>query len=113
MKRILLAAVIAATSLMPALADSFTTEKIKVPTVRCGMCEEKIENGLKDLKGVKSIDVDLDTEIATVVFDESTTSLATIEQAIAEIGYDANETKANAKSQAKLSPCCRPGGTKH
>lgn len=93
----------------PAMANSFKTEKIKVPTVQCEMCKAKIESGLKKVKGVKSVDVNVDDKVATVVFDEKVTSVAGIEKAIANVGYDANDTKANPKSQSKLSSCCRPG----
>ena len=91
------------------LAATMKTETIKLPTLQCGMCKEKIEANLQDLKGLKSIEVEIDEYKATVVFDSEVTTLEKIEEAITKVGYDANEQKADRKAQKKLHKCCQPG----
>jgi copper chaperone CopZ len=110
MKRTLTGVALFLALLLPAMAAAIRTETIKLPTLQCGSCKQKIESKLKNLKGLKSIEVDVDTKSATVEFDPGVVTLEKIEKAIAKVGYDANETKANARAQSKLSPCCRPGG---
>ena len=110
MKRTFTGAALFLALILPVMAAAIRTETIKLPTLQCGSCKQKIESKLRNLKGLKSIDVDVDSKSATVEFDPGVTTLAKIEKAIAKVGYDANETRANAKAQSKLAPCCRPGG---
>jgi mercuric ion binding protein len=110
MKRTIICAALFLAVLLPVLAAAVKTETIRVPTIQCGSCKHRIESKLQGLKGLQSIAVDVDTKTATVAFDPDVVTLAQIEKAIAKVGYDANETKANAKAQSRLSPCCRPGG---
>lgn len=44
------------------------TKTIKIEGMSCGHCAKKVENGLKEIKGVKSVTVDLEKKEATVVF---------------------------------------------
>ena len=96
-------------AMLPALAKGIKTETIKLPTLQCGMCKETIEAKMKELKGVKSIDVDVEKLNATVAYDSAVLTTAKIEQAIAAIGYDANDTRASRRAQRKLDKCCQPG----
>lgn len=95
--------------LLPALAKGIKTETVKLPTLQCGMCEQKIETAMKDLKGIKSFDVDVEKLNATVEYDSDVLTMEKIEKAIAAVGYDANETRANRAAQRKLHKCCQPG----
>ena len=69
----------------------------------------RIENGLKDLEGLDSIDVNVKEKVATMVYDADVLSLGQIEGAISNVGYDANETKADRKAQKELHAYCQPG----
>ena len=80
---------------------------IKVPTVQCGMCKNAIEKGLSGIEGIQSIAVDIKKKEAAVDFDEKLISLTDIESAISKIGYQANDTKADADAYAKLPGCCK------
>ncbi len=104
-----LALILIMAAVLPALAKGIKKETIALPTIQCGMCKTTIESKLKALKGMKSIDVDLEKRNATVEYDSKLLTTATIEKAIAALGYDANQTPANSAAQQKLNRCCQPG----
>ena len=109
MKRASMILLMAMAMVLPALAKGIKTETIKLPTLQCGMCEETIESKMKEMKGIKSFDVDLEKLSATVEYDSDVLTTTKIEKAIAAIGYDANDTRANRSAQRKLDKCCQPG----
>lgn len=81
--------------------------KISVPTVQCGSCQANIEIALKELEGVKSAKVDLNTKIASVSYDAMKADLAALENAVAMAGYDANNIKRDSTAYAGLEACCK------
>lgn len=86
-------------------------EKAVIQTsAQCGECQEKIEGAVKKLDGVKSVDLNLDNKKVTVVFDPAVTSLDKIRTAISEVGYDADDVKANPTAYDNLPGCCKKGG---
>lgn len=64
------------------------TIKIKCEEMTCAGCKKKITKSINNLEGVNDIDVDLDTKVITVSFDESKTSPDKIIDAIAKAGYE-------------------------
>lgn len=72
----------------------------------CNMCKAKIEKAAKDVKGVTSAVWDRETKVLDVDYDEKVTDVKAIEKAVANIGFDAGETKANAEARQKLPACC-------
>lgn len=72
----------------------------------CEECKENIENAA-DLKGVKILNWNQKTKIATVTFLPEKISLTQIQQAIAAKGYDAGDMKGNEKAYKALPKCCR------
>ncbi|MBO6117276.1 MAG: heavy-metal-associated domain-containing protein [Bacteroidales bacterium] len=96
-------------------AMSFTSAdakdaKIKVNGV-CGMCKTKIEKTAKSVKGVKAASWDAQTKELTLDYNEKLTDVKTISQAIAKVGYDAGDVKADKDARAKLPACCKaPSG---
>jgi len=93
----------------PALAETVDTTTIDLPTLQCGMCKKTIEGKMKGMKGLESIKVDVEESNAVVTYDPKVLTVAKIEKAIAAIGYDANETRADRRAQRKLDKCCQPG----
>lgn len=83
---------------------------IKTTTIsvkgNCEQCKERIENAA-DIKGVKKCTWNEKTQIATIIFDSSKTTQATIEKAIALSGHETTMQKADQKSYAKLPECCQ------
>lgn len=81
--------------------------KISVPTVQCGSCQNKVEKALQAVAGVQSAQVDLDAKVALVSFDPQKVELAALENAIALVGYDANNVKRDSTAYAGLDACCK------
>lgn len=89
-------------------AQKTDTVKIKT-TAECEMCKAKLEKEVGLMKGVKHVNLDLKTQVATVVYNNTKTDPAKIRTVIASIGYDADDVKANNRAQRKLPACCQPG----
>jgi mercuric ion binding protein len=91
-------------------------QKAKLDTIQiktsaeCEMCKAKLEKEVGVMKGVKSVNLDLTTQVATVVYNGTKTEPAKIRTVIANTGYDADDVKANNRAQKKLPACCKPGG---
>ncbi len=83
-------------------------DTIEVPDMQCGMCEMKISKRLKKIAGVSAVEADAEANSVVVTYDPTKTSLAALEKAIAEVGYDAGDAKTTKAAQAKLHGCCRP-----
>lgn len=81
---------------MSATMVSAKDAKIKV-NGKCGMCKAKIEKAAKGVKGVKSASWDQKTKVLTLDYNEKLTNVKAIETAIAKIGYDAGDVKADAE----------------
>lgn len=82
-------------------------------SAECGDCEERIEGLLNYTKGVNYSELDVESKKLTVKFQPANITLETIKQKLVELGYDADEMKANPEEQKKLPSCCQPGGLKH
>ena len=81
-------------------------------SAQCGDCKERIEELLNYTKGVTFAELDLVTKKVTVKFKSSKISLTEIKKKISDLGYDADEIKANAEGIKKLPACCQPDGMK-
>ena len=83
---------------------------INTPTIQCGMCQEIIEVGLAKVDGVSNPRVDLKTKKTILLHDPEKTNKKSIEKIVSELGYQANNLKANPDSYADLPACCKIGG---
>jgi periplasmic mercuric ion binding protein len=93
-------------------AKKVETINIKTSAV-CGMCKDRIEQGLAYGKGIKDVSLDVDTKIATVKFSPSKITADEIRKAISKLGYDADSIPADIKAYEKLPPCCKKDVKKH
>ncbi len=84
-----------------------TTVEVKLSTMQCSMCSNTIEEALKKVDGVQSVEVNLDAKTAKVTFDDKVTNVPALEQAVVKTGYAANDKKADADAYAKLPSCCQ------
>ncbi len=82
-------------------------------SAECGDCKDRIEGLLNYTKGVKFSELDVESKRLTVKFQPAKISLEAIKQKLVDLGYDADEKKANPEAQQKLPTCCQPGGMKH
>jgi len=89
-------------------AEKKAVETVKIKTTaECDMCKNTIEKKLIYEKGVKSVSVDVDSRIATVEYKTAKTDVAKIREAISDLGYDADEVKADSKGYDALPQCCK------
>ena len=79
-------------------------------SAQCGECKERIEGALNYTKGVKFAELDLENKNVSVKYKTKKINAQEIKDIIAKIGYDADETKANADAVKKLPKCCQPNG---
>lgn len=93
---------------------SFVQEKFEQVIIKtsseCAMCKERIEEELNYTKGVSYVNLDLASKELTVKYKPEKISLDKIREIISNLGYDADEVKANPENQNKLPACCKPNG---
>jgi mercuric transport protein len=80
---------------------------VSVPTIQCGTCKKNITTALKNIDGVLKVQVDMKNKTAAVTYDDSKTSVNSLEDAITAAGYDANDKKADPVAYEKLDECCK------
>jgi mercuric ion binding protein len=83
------------------------TDKIQTPTVQCESCKKKIEDYLNRVDGVQTVKVDFKKKLTTVKYLTDRTNLEAIKTHIANVGYDADDVKADAEAYKKLPKCCK------
>ncbi len=89
-------------------------KEIKIQTTAiCGMCEERIESNMAYEKGVKSVELDDETKIVTIVYKTAKTDPEKLRKALSDLGYDADDVEANPKAYAKLPACCKKDVAPH
>lgn len=81
-------------------------------SAECGSCKERMEAKLNYVKGIAFAELNYETKELTVKFKTDKITLEEIKKIISDLGYDADEVKANPEAQAKLPKCCQPGGMK-
>lgn len=70
----------------PAFA-AIQTVTLAVPDMNCAVCPITVKKALLKVKGVKSVQVDLDQRRAAVQFDDAITGTAALTKATANAGY--------------------------
>lgn len=91
-------------------ADKYDECKIKV-SATCNGCKTKIEKNIAFEKGIKDINVDLKTKIATIKYKKDKNNPDNLLKAVEKLGYNAeivkskNNTIKNSKKCNELVPC--------
>jgi copper chaperone len=62
--------------------------KLNVQGMTCGHCKSAVTNALKELDGVKNVEVDLQAGKATVEYEEGKVSEENMKEAVEDQGYD-------------------------
>jgi len=68
---------------------------LKLETLTCPSCLEKIEGALKNSDGVDSVKVLFNSSKAKVSFDESVVSTDELKNAVEKVGYEVKKVKAS------------------
>ncbi len=98
---------------------SFAQEKAKAKTVEiktsavCKQCKDRIENNMAFEKGVKKVELDLETKVVTITYKPGKTNKDNLKEAITKIGYDADNLEADKKAYDKLPACCKKDAPPH
>lgn len=79
----------------------------------CEMCQERIVETLKEVKGVEKAEWNVDTKIAHVTFDSTITNTTELHKAVANVGHETNRVGVNAKAHADLPECCQKESKLH
>src|SRR5580698_1753928 len=83
------------------------TATIKLPTVQCQECKERIENFVGQEDGIQKFVVDYKRKTAKVTYITDRINIETIRTDIANAGYDADDVTANPEAYQKLPTCCK------
>jgi copper chaperone CopZ len=80
---------------------------VQLPTIQCDNCKTIIEEGLVKTSGILSVHVDLEGKMAHINYDGTILNLNDVEQAIAKLGYQANDIPADPVAYEALPECCK------
>ncbi len=83
-------------------------ETIGIFGMTCMHCHKRVTDAISKVNGVKSVDVSLPNNCATVEFDESVTNLNEIKQAVTDAGYEVDLktiTKPGSEAQQSAQAC--------
>ena len=73
---------------LPAFAVEQTVS-MKVERMSCALCPLTVRKAMERVDGVQDVEVNYDTKIATVTFDDAKTTAAEVAQASTDVGYPA------------------------
>lgn len=65
------------------------TKTFTIDNMTCALCPLTVKTAMEQVEGVRSVTIDFDTKTATVTFDPTATSPATIAAASTNAGYPA------------------------
>ena len=83
------------------------TVRINTPGAKCEECKKRIEDYLKYEDGITKVAVNFKQGITTVTYLQDRTNIENIKTAIANVGYDADDVKANEDSYKRLPKGCK------
>ncbi len=87
-------------------AQKIKTEEIQT-SAQCEMCKERLESNLSFEKGIKDVNLDMETKKISISYNPKKTDLSSLKELISEIGYDADDIKANTVVYKDLPVCCK------
>lgn len=76
----------------------------------CEMCKERLEKDLTFEKGVKSVNLDLETKVLNIAYIDGKTNPDVLRKRVTLVGYDADSLKRDLAAYEKLDVCCKDGG---
>lgn len=73
----------------------------------CGTCGILFESELYKIRGLKRFDLNENEKTLTVYYNKEKTDLAEIKAYISNLGYNADEVKADPEAYEQLDDCCK------
>ncbi len=90
------------------------TETVSIKTSAiCSQCKDRLEKNIAFEKGVKAVNLDLETKELTVTYKKGKNSKENLKKAVSKIGYDADELEADPKAYERLPACCKKDAAPH
>jgi mercuric ion binding protein len=89
--------------------SNIKTVGIKTSAI-CEMCKDRLEKDLTFEKGVKSVNLDLETKVLNIAYLDGKTNPDLLRKRVTLVGYHADNLKRDPKAYEKLDPCCKDGG---
>jgi copper chaperone CopZ len=83
------------------------TVKIQTPGMQCEDCKKRIEDYLKYEEGVTKVVAYPRSKYVAVTYYTDRTNIENIKTAIANVGYDADDVKADPDAYKKLPKDCK------
>lgn len=80
---------------------------IVLSSMICETCESVVEDAIHALPGIQSVAIDMGAKTATVKYAPDQLAVPQIEEAIANVGYSANDQSADPAAYAALPVCCK------
>lgn len=110
MKKCILGFLVLASFSNPTFAQQKAIQRavIHTPGVIADACKTSVENFLVHEYGVSSVRADFRRHTVTVVWYTDRTNIENIKTALANMGYDADDVKADPDAYKRLSPVCKP-----
>jgi len=88
MKMTLISAAFAAFVVAPSVTFAAEqTVKLSVPGMSCASCPYMVKDAISMVDGIKSVEATMDDRSATVVYEDTVTNVAEIQDATESIGY--------------------------
>lgn len=75
----------------------------------CEMCKETLEKDLTFEKGVKSVNLDLETKVLNIAYLDGKTNPDLLRKRVTKVGYNADGMPRDPAAYEKLDPCCKDG----
>ncbi|HRI29729.1 MAG TPA: heavy-metal-associated domain-containing protein [Chitinophagales bacterium] len=92
-------------------AKSKGSEEVTITTsALCGMCKTRLETAIYNTKGVKAVNLDLDSKALTVKYNPKKVSADKLRTVVSNTGYRADDVPANEIAFNKLPNCCKSAG---
>jgi len=107
MKNLILLAAFAITSATVAGQKAIQKAVIQTPNLQCEVCKERIENHLVHEYGVSSVRADYHHHTVAVSWYVDRTNIENIKTALANMGYDADDVKADPDAYNRLPVTCQ------
>ncbi|MFN8275315.1 MAG: heavy-metal-associated domain-containing protein [Flavobacteriaceae bacterium] len=73
----------------------------------CETCKKRIEKAALSVSGVKLANWDVATHELSLIINEEKTSILEVKKAIAKVGHDTDEVKAEDSVYENLHSCCK------
>ena len=90
-----------------AWAQKETVQIITSAECVANCCKDRIEQEMQFTKGVTSVNLNVESQVLTVTFKTKKNSVENIRKIISNLGYNADDVRANESAHNALPNCCQ------